>query len=90
MQNPFQNSNWKAEISTMGFQSLIYDENGLLVASVEPTDPNRVGPKNSQKSKLIALAPRMLRFVLTIQEQMPSPERRAIINELFSDDLKPQ
>jgi hypothetical protein len=32
----------------------------------------------------------MLRFVLTIQEQMPSPEGREIINELFSDDLKPQ
>jgi len=89
MRNPFQNSKWTVELSMMGFQSLIYDEKGLLVCSVEPTDLSE-GPSNPQVSRLIAAAPNMLRFVLALQENFPSPEGRKILSEVLGCDLYPQ
>lgn len=55
----FSTEAWHAEISTMGFQSLIYDATGRLVASVEPMAFDGKQPDHGQICRLIAKAPQM-------------------------------
>ena len=61
---------WYAIHSTMGFQSLVYDQNNKLIASVEPTDPNSVGPSQREIAELIAGAPELLK-ILKLLAHMP-------------------
>jgi hypothetical protein len=65
----FSNEEWHAEISTMGFQSLIYDQNGRLIASVEPRELGQT-LSNAQVSRLIAASPAMYDLLVGAAFQM--------------------
>lgn len=53
----------------MGFQSLVYDQNGRLVACVEPTE--RAGaPTHEQLCRLIESAPAMYDLLVTAADAM--------------------
>lgn len=89
MNNPFSKSNWSVELSTMGFQSLVYDENGRLIASVEPTDPNQPGPSHEQIARLIMNAPLLLAFAEGMLEIKHNDKLALLMNSIISSGLQP-
>ena len=54
----------------MGFQTLVYNQDNRLVATVEPTDPNSDGPSQREIAELIAAGPELLK-ILKMLAHMP-------------------